>query len=50
VTSVSLLINVQESKAALGELIDKQLNDNYNYIFPRRSNVGFLLDSAFSFH
>ncbi|KAN0134252.1 hypothetical protein V8E53_008024 [Lactarius tabidus] len=50
VTSVSLLINVQESKAALGELIDKQLNDNYNYIFPRRSNGNILSAPALCSH
>jgi hypothetical protein len=37
--SVALLVNVHDSQAVLADLIKKQIKDNYNYIFPRRSNV-----------
>ncbi|KAH9008393.1 hypothetical protein EDB85DRAFT_1904251 [Lactarius pseudohatsudake] len=39
VAAVALLINVNDSPTLIADLIDRQLNDNYNYIFPRRSNV-----------
>ncbi|KAH9014838.1 hypothetical protein EDB85DRAFT_1899017 [Lactarius pseudohatsudake] len=38
VAAVALLINVNDSPTLIVDLIDRQLNDNYNYIFPRRSN------------
>ncbi|KAH9017755.1 hypothetical protein EDB83DRAFT_2320999 [Lactarius deliciosus] len=38
VAAVALLINLNDSPTSIADLIDKQLNDNYNYIFPRRSN------------
>ncbi|KAH9177497.1 hypothetical protein EDB89DRAFT_2064480 [Lactarius sanguifluus] len=38
VAAVALLINLNDSPTLIADLIDKQLNDNYNYIFPRRSN------------
>ncbi|KAH9021346.1 hypothetical protein EDB85DRAFT_2152464 [Lactarius pseudohatsudake] len=38
VAAVALLINVNDSLALIADLIDRQLNENYNYIFPRRSN------------
>ncbi|KAH9173094.1 hypothetical protein EDB89DRAFT_2242490 [Lactarius sanguifluus] len=36
VAAVALLINLNDSPTLIADLIDKQLNDNYNYIFPRR--------------
>ncbi|KAH8999575.1 hypothetical protein EDB86DRAFT_3242614 [Lactarius hatsudake] len=38
VAAVALLINPNDFPTSIVDLIDKQLNDNYNYIFPRRSN------------
>ncbi|KAN0137667.1 hypothetical protein V8E53_004492 [Lactarius tabidus] len=40
--SVALLVNVHDSQAVLADLIKKQIKDNYNYIFPRRSNGNIL--------
>ncbi|KAI9431985.1 hypothetical protein H4582DRAFT_2084268 [Lactarius indigo] len=46
VAAVTLLINVSDSPTVIANLIDKQLNDNYNYIFPRRSNSTQILSAA----
>ncbi|KAH9013244.1 hypothetical protein EDB84DRAFT_1568754 [Lactarius hengduanensis] len=46
VAAVALLINVNDSPALIADLIDRQLNDNYNYIFPRRSNSLNILSAA----
>ncbi|KAF8262615.1 hypothetical protein EI94DRAFT_1704624 [Lactarius quietus] len=41
--TVALLINVNNPPSLIADLVDKQINDNYNYIFPRRaSNVNLL--------
>ncbi|KAN0137724.1 hypothetical protein V8E53_004480 [Lactarius tabidus] len=37
VAAVALLVNVHDTPTLIAELIEKQLKDNYNYIFPRRS-------------
>ncbi|KAH8983322.1 hypothetical protein EDB86DRAFT_2833988 [Lactarius hatsudake] len=39
VAAVALLINLNDSPTSIVDLIDKQFNDNYNYIFPRCSNA-----------
>ncbi|KAI9439651.1 hypothetical protein H4582DRAFT_2075020 [Lactarius indigo] len=46
VAAVTLLINVSNSPTVIANLIDKQLNDNYNYIFPRHSNSTQILSAA----
>lgn len=40
VIAVAQLVNVHDSPILIADLIERQINDNYNYIFPRRtSNV-----------
>ncbi|KAF8258403.1 hypothetical protein EI94DRAFT_1815427 [Lactarius quietus] len=37
--AVALMVNVHDSPFLIADLIDKQLNDNYNYIFPRHAGI-----------
>ncbi|KAF8266161.1 hypothetical protein EI94DRAFT_1803486 [Lactarius quietus] len=47
--TVALLINVNNPPSLIADLVNKQINDNYNYIFPRRAlNVNLL--SALPLH
>ncbi|KAH9171422.1 hypothetical protein EDB89DRAFT_2229939 [Lactarius sanguifluus] len=50
VAAVALLINLNDSPTLIADLIDKQLNDNYNYIFPRHSNSLNILSAPPSRH
>ncbi|KAH9002141.1 hypothetical protein EDB86DRAFT_3100970 [Lactarius hatsudake] len=50
VAAVALLINLNDLPTSITDLIDKQLNDNYNYIFPRRSNSLNILSAPPSRH
>ncbi|KAF8264245.1 hypothetical protein EI94DRAFT_1806062 [Lactarius quietus] len=41
--TVALLINVHNTPTLIADLVERQINDNYNYIFPRRlPNVNLL--------
>ena len=35
--TVTLLVNVQHTQTVIADLIERQINDNYNYIFLRRT-------------
>ncbi|KAN0130461.1 hypothetical protein V8E53_011724, partial [Lactarius tabidus] len=45
VAAVALLVNIHDTPTLIADLIEKQLNDNYNYIFPRRSATGHILSA-----
>ena len=36
--AVALLVNVQHTQTVIADLTERQINDNYNYIFPRRTS------------
>jgi hypothetical protein len=50
--AVTLLVNNFDLPTVIADLIDRQINDNYNYIFPRRSNISLhdfnLIDTKMS--
>ncbi|KAI9453765.1 hypothetical protein BJY52DRAFT_1189338 [Lactarius psammicola] len=42
VAAVALLVNTHSSPTLIADLINRQINDNYNYIHPRRLNSNIL--------